>query len=77
MIQEHFDLISTEDIHVRWDYRVDSLLSALQDLIHFTEAVGRLEDDLEEVSGIEGRGGEVLGMCVYLRVEGGGGYEKV
>ena len=72
MIQEHFDLISTEDIHVRWDYSVDSLLSALQDLIHFTEAVGRLEDDLEEVSGIEGRGGEVLGMCVYLRVEGGG-----
>ena len=56
---------------MRWDYSVDSLLSALQDLIHFTEAVGRLEDDLEEVSGIEGRGGEVLRMCVYLRVEGG------
>jgi hypothetical protein len=54
-LQEHFDLISLEDIQVKWDYSVDTLLSALHDLLHFAEAVGHLEEDLEEVRGEERR----------------------
>jgi hypothetical protein len=50
---------------VKWDYSVDTLLSALQELLHFTEAVAHLEEDLEEVRGEKRRGGVV---CVSVFV---------
>jgi hypothetical protein len=65
-LQEHFDLISLEDIQVKWDYSVDALLSALHDLLHFAEAVGHLEEDLEEVRGEERRCCVCECVCVYL-----------